>query len=205
MNLNDPSVRGKYYEEFFKDISSKLRIKVDTETLTESTDIEFGVIDPRCENLGFRIYCLAENTQNFADPKEVEISDEDNYDILRYLYGIPQWTEVAYNVPGRVNFDLLNSVELSKGCFLGQELTARAHHTGIVRKRPFLMVASTDPIGVSRRVKEGSVFDALSPAFPNEDFKGKSLKNSKGKKVGSIIGMLLSHCSLRKKHVSGEF
>ena len=26
-------------------------------------------------------------------------------------------------------------VSFSKGCYLGQELTARIHHTGVVRKR----------------------------------------------------------------------
>ena len=33
------------------------------------------------------------------------------------------------------NISLLHSVSFTKGCYLGQELTARAHFTGVVRKR----------------------------------------------------------------------
>ena len=32
-------------------------------------------------------------------------------------------------------FDNLNAIKLEKGCYMGQELTARTHHTGQVRKR----------------------------------------------------------------------
>lgn len=37
--------------------------------------------------------------------------------------------------PLESNADLLNAVSFSKGCYLGQELTARTHHTGVTRKR----------------------------------------------------------------------
>ena len=30
---------------------------------------------------------------------------------------------------------LTGTVSFNKGCYLGQELTARTHHTGVVRKR----------------------------------------------------------------------
>lgn len=33
------------------------------------------------------------------------------------------------------NLAQLNGVSFSKGCYLGQELTARTHHTGVIRKR----------------------------------------------------------------------
>lgn len=28
-----------------------------------------------------------------------------------------------------------SSVDLKKGCYVGQELTSRTHHTGVIRKR----------------------------------------------------------------------
>ena len=31
--------------------------------------------------------------------------------------------------------DYLHGVSFHKGCYLGQELTARTHHTGVIRKR----------------------------------------------------------------------
>jgi len=33
------------------------------------------------------------------------------------------------------NYDWLGGVSFTKGCYLGQELTARSHHTGVIRKR----------------------------------------------------------------------
>ena len=37
--------------------------------------------------------------------------------------------------PLEYNLDYLNGVSFTKGCYLGQELTARTHHTGVIRKR----------------------------------------------------------------------
>jgi folate-binding protein YgfZ len=31
--------------------------------------------------------------------------------------------------------ELQHGVDFRKGCYVGQELTARTHHTGVVRKR----------------------------------------------------------------------
>ena len=33
------------------------------------------------------------------------------------------------------NLDYLHGVNFHKGCYIGQELTARTHHTGVIRKR----------------------------------------------------------------------
>lgn len=34
-----------------------------------------------------------------------------------------------------MNFDFWNTINLTKGCYVGQELTARSYHTGVIRKR----------------------------------------------------------------------
>ena len=38
-------------------------------------------------------------------------------------------------LPLEDNVDLLNVLNFTKGCYLGQELVARTHYTGVVRKR----------------------------------------------------------------------
>jgi len=39
------------------------------------------------------------------------------------------------SLPQESNIDLLGGIDFHKGCYLGQELTIRTHHTGVVRKR----------------------------------------------------------------------
>jgi len=44
-------------------------------------------------------------------------------------------------MPLECNLDLFRGVCFSKGCYIGQELTARTHHRGVVRKRLIPVVA----------------------------------------------------------------
>lgn len=64
--------------------------------------------------------------------------DEAVYDLQLTLLGVPSGaTELppAEALPLESNVELLNGVSFSKGCYLGQELTARTHFRGVVRKR----------------------------------------------------------------------
>lgn len=94
--------------------------------------------DPRISYLGSRVIA----------PKSVkamkEISDiitvrsGTSYKWLCYYLGVGEG--VAHLPPGEcfpleANCDYLHGVSFHKGCYIGQELTARTHHTGVVRKR----------------------------------------------------------------------
>ncbi|RZS42510.1 hypothetical protein EV673_0847 [Limnobacter thiooxidans] len=47
-------------------------------------------------------------------------------------------------VPQAINFDLVGGVSFSKGCYPGQEIVARSHYLGKVKRRVFKATASGD-------------------------------------------------------------
>ena len=60
------------------------------------------------------------------------------YTLNRYFNGIPEGPlEILPQtaLPLESNFDYLNGIDFRKGCYVGQELTIRTQHTGVVRKR----------------------------------------------------------------------
>ncbi len=64
--------------------------------------------------------------------------DEDVYTAFRVLHGYAQvGTELPSGklLPLECNMAELNGVKFDKGCYLGQELTARTHYKGLIRKR----------------------------------------------------------------------
>jgi folate-binding protein YgfZ len=60
------------------------------------------------------------------------------YKLRRYMYGIAEGhseIEPGRALPHEFNLDHTNAVDFKKGCYVGQELTIRTQHTGVVRKR----------------------------------------------------------------------
>lgn len=53
--------------------------------------------------------------------------------------------ELGGLLPFQINGDFLNMVSLDKGCYIGQELTARSAHTGVIRRR-ILPVKCVSPL-----------------------------------------------------------
>lgn len=90
--------------------------------------------DPRAPGLGHRIIQLGSR----APEMDLDICTEDAYTIRRYLRGVP---EGQYEMPREQalplesNMDVMNGIDFHKGCYVGQELTIRTKHRGVVRKR----------------------------------------------------------------------
>lgn len=88
--------------------------------------------DPRHKNLGFR--CYIENSQK--DNFEIEASSK--YDFLRISNKIAESElDLTYDKSFilEFGFDDLNAIDYKKGCYVGQELTARTHYRGEIRKK----------------------------------------------------------------------
>ena len=77
----------------------------------------------------------------------------------------------------------MSGLDFHKGCYLGQELTIRTHHTGVVRKR--LMPVQYYNIS-SQSITETLTLDKGSPQLAPTTY--TDITNSKGKKVGMACG-----------------
>lgn len=101
---------------------------------------EIGCVDPRAPKLGRRLVMA-----NGARPEllhtpagGVEEVDAETYRLRRYLNGIPEGqAEIVGGqaLPQESCMDYMGGIDFHKGCYVGQELTIRTHHTGVVRKR----------------------------------------------------------------------
>jgi folate-binding protein YgfZ len=83
-------------------------------------------------------------------------------------------------IPQVLNADQLDTINYKKGCYTGQEVIARTHYLGNVKKHMYLVNI------YSSKIKE------------------KNIINHDGESVGEVIGktykfnnMLLTHCILR--------
>ncbi|KAF5007319.1 hypothetical protein FDECE_6365 [Fusarium decemcellulare] len=90
--------------------------------------------DPRVPGLGYRFLQLDQKTPEI----DLERSTEDAYTIRRYLHGVAEGQDEIsreHALPQESNIDVMNGIDFRKGCYVGQELTIRTKHRGVVRKR----------------------------------------------------------------------
>jgi folate-binding protein YgfZ len=85
--------------------------------------------DPRLPNAGWRVLTAAAIAAN---------ATEADYDSHRLGLGLPDGSrdmEAEKSILLEAGFDELNGVSWSKGCYMGQELTARTKYRGLVKRR----------------------------------------------------------------------
>ena len=97
-----------------------------------------STVDPRNKQLGFRVFLLNENSATANKLVALKRGAENQYKMLQYKLGVgecPPDLVTGKSLPLESNADYLHGVSFHKGCYIGQELTARTHHTGVIRKR----------------------------------------------------------------------
>ncbi|MFP4004203.1 MAG: YgfZ/GcvT domain-containing protein [Alphaproteobacteria bacterium] len=94
--------------------------------------------DPRLAGLGFRVIAPRPALERLIAEAGAERRDETGYDRHRLALGVPAGgldIEPDRSFLLESNLDELNGVDFRKGCYVGQELTARTKHRGTIRKR----------------------------------------------------------------------
>ncbi|PYH90429.1 aminomethyl transferase [Aspergillus ellipticus CBS 707.79] len=101
-----------------------------------------GCLDTRAPGFGSRLVTPgAEDLRtHMAEEGEISGSEVDlgSYTVRRILHGVAEGqSEIIREsaLPLESNMDMARGIDFRKGCYVGQELTIRTHHTGVVRKR----------------------------------------------------------------------
>ncbi|MFQ5971103.1 MAG: YgfZ/GcvT domain-containing protein [Alphaproteobacteria bacterium] len=102
--------------------------------------VEGGVayVDPRLAALGCRVVLPRPRLVEVLEGAGFAATGFDGYDALRLALGVPDGSrdlELEKSILLESNFEELNGVDWRKGCFVGQELTARTKYRGLVKKR----------------------------------------------------------------------
>jgi folate-binding protein YgfZ len=97
----------------------------------------FCYVDPRYAGIGARAMLPASGVEALANAG-FEGSDRMAYENLRLYFGMPEGLVDLVQektLPMEANFDLFNGIDWQKGCYVGQELTARMHYRALLKKR----------------------------------------------------------------------
>ena len=124
------------------------------------------------------------------------------YDVLSGIPNIYSRTRELF-VPQMVNFDLIGALSFSKGCYPGQEVIARTHYRGKLKRRMYRFALARP----SRRVAPGD--PVFVPAYSTEQPSGEvvdACQLSDGTLTGlaSLRARGLEHGEIRLGAADGE-
>jgi folate-binding protein YgfZ len=105
-------------------------------------------VDPRLAGLGGRLLLPRAAGLSALEARGFRPADAAAYDRLRLALGVPDGSrdlEVEKAILLEAGFDELNGVDWQKGCYVGQELTARTKYRALIKKR-LLPVAVEGPL-----------------------------------------------------------
>lgn len=95
-------------------------------------------VDPRISALGIRAILPNDEAKATLEALGLEPGAEGDYERLRFAAGVPEGsTELGVDKSPllELGFEELGGIDFDKGCFVGQELTARMKYRGLARKR----------------------------------------------------------------------
>jgi folate-binding protein YgfZ len=103
--------------------------------------------DPRLAELGRRAIGGGAQLEAAVTSAGCQLAPEAGYERRRLALGVPDTKDMPPETafPLDCNFEELHGVDFKKGCYIGQELTARMKHRATARKR-FLPVSGSSPL-----------------------------------------------------------
>jgi folate-binding protein YgfZ len=103
-------------------------------------DAGSALTDPRLAELGARVILPRDRIRQILRDSGAAETDFAEYDRLRLELGVPDGSRdlvLDKSILLEAGFDELHGVDWQKGCYIGQELTARTKYRGLIKKRLF--------------------------------------------------------------------
>ena len=150
-DLSSSHVVGIISKDKFEEIQKELNSKEKTVIYRESPCF----IDSRLPFLGARILSSLERLHLTIKKLDLKIIDKSNYLKLAHAQGvaIKGVKNLQNNLFGlESNFEELNAIDYKKGCYVGQENTARMKLKDKLRRR-LLPIVSKMPVNISDEIK----------------------------------------------------
>ncbi|KAI9043500.1 YgfZ/GcvT domain-containing protein [Aspergillus affinis] len=166
-----------------------------------------GCVDTRAPGFGSRIITPGAEDLRAHLPDETHVAGSEvdlrSYTVRRMLHGVAEGqSEIIREsaLPMESNMDMSRAIDFRKGCYVGQELTIRTHHTGVVRKR-ILPVQLYPADQTATETGELPVYDpsvqlSLPPSGSNISKVSARRGRSAGKFLGGIGNIGLALCRL---------
>jgi len=97
--------------------------------------------DPRNYEMGYILLASSDELEKFVRENHFSPADINFYNYNRLTYKIVDDNDLisGESLIPEYGFDNLNAIDYNKGCYVGQEVTARTHYRGLVRKKIFLV------------------------------------------------------------------
>ena len=103
-----------------------------------SNDDVVTFVDPRLPDAGVRLIGPSAKIHSVAQSAGCDSAQLADYDLNRMQLGLPDGSrdmEVDKALLLENGFEELAGVDFDKGCYIGQELTARTHYRALIKKR----------------------------------------------------------------------
>lgn len=108
---------------------------------------------------------------NLAEYTSMSIESWDNLNIFDGIPNIYPTTQEAF-IPQSINMDLIDGINFKKGCYTGQEIVARTHYLGKVKRRMFrAFIESEDDLTPGEQIineKKEAIGQLVRSAKENE-------------------------------------
>lgn len=137
-------VSGKNSTEFLTPFIENINQEIDS----VSHNDDYIAVRVAGKQPRYEVFCSLEHAKALwrAISQQADVVDSSSWDYLNIQAGLPfidAGTSGEF-VPQMANMELINGISFTKGCYTGQEIVARMHYLGKLKKRCYKINIDTD-------------------------------------------------------------